>query len=61
MQRIGIYVLVGYRNEDDDLPTLYPDLFIGGRFYRLISSVQGFLYGAFGAPGSQVSEVEVGG
>ncbi len=23
MQRTGIYVLVGYRNEDDDLPTLY--------------------------------------
>ena len=23
MQRTGIYVLVGYRNGDDDLPTLY--------------------------------------
>ncbi len=23
MQRTGIYVLIGYRNEDDDLPTLY--------------------------------------
>ncbi|MCY4654372.1 MAG: hypothetical protein OXC95_14555 [Dehalococcoidia bacterium] len=23
MQRTGIYVLVGYRHADDDLPTLY--------------------------------------
>ena len=23
MQRTGVYVLVGYRNADDDLPTLY--------------------------------------
>ena len=44
MQRTGIYVLVGYRNEDDDLPTLYIGQADGvkGR-HRLAPQGQGFL------------------